>query len=86
MTKDANLNDARRVMVKTDIRNLPIYLDKNELFANAVGLQSFPLTLLISADGRGVQRLKGKIAWDSPLLAAKIDSLIKEVSNDEKQP
>lgn len=81
MSKKANLNDARLIMVKLDIRRLPIYLDKDSIFANSIGLKSFPLAVLLNAEGKEIQRLKGRVDWTSPLITHKLDNLIKEVSH-----
>ena len=42
------------------------YLDRNLLLENMLGANTIPLTLLVDADGRVVEKVHGSRDWDSP--------------------
>jgi thiol-disulfide isomerase/thioredoxin len=52
------------------IRNTGIsfenYLDRNLLLENMLGANTIPLTVLVDADGRVLEKVRGPREWDSP--------------------
>ena len=78
MSYKSDINDARRLMINMDIRFLAIYLDRENLFANSVGLKGFPLLLLINKEGEEVKRITGKVDFQSKGIEHELQTLMKE--------
>ncbi len=78
MSNKSDINDARRLMINMDIRFLAIYLDRENLFANSVGLKGFPLLLLINKEGEEVKRITGKVDFQSKGIEHELQTLMKE--------
>jgi thiol-disulfide isomerase/thioredoxin len=42
------------------------YLDSNVFLENMLGANTIPLTILVDANGRVVEKVRGTLEWDSP--------------------
>ena len=63
MTKEANLTKARKIYTAHNIRYLPIYIDKKDVFALTAGMTAMPLVLMFDETGSEIFRKSGKIDW-----------------------
>jgi thiol-disulfide isomerase/thioredoxin len=62
------------------------FIDANLLMEQMLGASRLPLTVLVSADGRVLQRIYGAREWDSPAALALIDSVLRSRSDDAPAP
>ena len=51
------------------------YLDQKLLLENMLGANTIPLTILVDADGRVLQKVRGSREWDSPEIIAAIEKV-----------
>lgn len=76
VTISQDLNGAEAVepfFAKTDLPNLPRWLDPETEFAFAVGAGGLPVTLLYDGEGREVWRIAGDYDWSSAEARRAID-------------
>jgi thiol-disulfide isomerase/thioredoxin len=66
----------RKFYAETGVRNLALYVDVSGRAGSSLGLVGLPGTLLIDAEGREVGRLIGPAEWDSPEMAAFLETQI----------
>jgi thiol-disulfide isomerase/thioredoxin len=64
---DQSVNAVKEFMMLYKI-SFPIFTDTPSNVANNLGVRVFPETLLISPDGKIVQRIAGDRDWDSPAM------------------
>lgn len=64
---DESVNAVKEFMAKYNI-TFRIYTDTPGNVANVLGVRVFPETLLISPDGKIIQRVSGEKEWDSPAM------------------
>jgi thiol-disulfide isomerase/thioredoxin len=57
---------------RNDYKNLAIYLEPSGQLSNAFGVQGFPTTIFIDAQGNEVGRIAGGVDWESADMAALI--------------
>ncbi len=55
----------------------PHYIDRQLMLENILGAKTIPLTLLIDAEGRVLQKVNGAQEWDSPEIIEAITKLYK---------
>jgi thiol-disulfide isomerase/thioredoxin len=53
------------------------FIDRNLLLEKMLGASRLPLTVLVSADGRVLQRVYGAREWDAPAALALIDAVLR---------
>jgi thiol-disulfide isomerase/thioredoxin len=53
------------------------FIDRNLLVEKMLGASRLPLTVLVSADGRVLQRVYGAREWDAPAALALIDRVLR---------
>ena len=68
------LATVRAYYARNDYKNLAIYLEPSGQLANALGVQGFPTTIFIDAQGNEVGRIAGGIDWESD----DVNALIKQ--------
>jgi thiol-disulfide isomerase/thioredoxin len=56
------------------------FIDRNLLLEKMLGASRLPLTVLVGADGRVLQRVYGARAWDAPAALALIDAVLRRES------
>lgn len=56
---------AKAFLVKAET-TFPHYIDQKLMLENMLGADTIPLTLLIDAQGRVLQKVRGAQVWDSP--------------------
>jgi len=63
----------------TDLKvaNLGKYLDDTQEMMTSMGVRGLPTTLVIDRQGLEVARVEGPAAWDSPEVAAVLESMLK---------
>lgn len=59
----------RSYYARNGYTNLAIYLETSGQLANAFGIQGFPTTIFIDAQGKEVGRLEGGVDWESSDIA-----------------
>ena len=59
------------------IQNLDIYYDVKSHLSRTLGVQGLPTTVLITADGREIGRVKGALEWDADAI---VDFLAQSLS------
>lgn len=59
------LSTVRSYYARNGYKNLAIYLETSGQLANAFGVQGFPTTIFIDAQGKEVGRLAGGVDWES---------------------
>jgi thiol-disulfide isomerase/thioredoxin len=59
---------------RNDYKNLAIYLEPSGQLANAFGVQGFPTSIFIDAQGKEVGRIAGGVDWES----SDVNELIKQ--------
>ena len=57
------------------------FIDTNLVMENMLGASRLPLTVLVAADGRVLQRIYGAREWDSPAALALIDEVLRARSD-----
>ncbi len=67
ISTDDDANAAYAFIMKSGI-TFDNYLDHNLTLENMLGANTIPLTLLIDAQGRVLEKVRGAQAWDSPEL------------------
>lgn len=55
----------------------PHFIDRQLMLENMLGAKSIPLTLLIDAEGRVLQKVRGAQEWDSPEIIETIAMIYK---------
>lgn len=55
----------------------PHYIDKQLMLENMLGANSIPLTVLIDAQGRVLEKVRGAQEWDSPEIIEAIGQIYK---------
>jgi len=65
---------------------LPVLPDATGAIAKAWGATAFPATVLIAADGKPRQRIRGKVDWSSPPVAKLIESLFRREKQGPRPP
>lgn len=58
--------DAAATFVKRQKLSFANYLDSHVFLENMLGANTIPLTILVSADGRVLEKVRGAHEWDSP--------------------
>jgi len=62
------------------------FIDANLLMEKMLGASRLPLTVLVAADGRVLQRIYGAREWDAPAALALIDRVLRSRSDDAPAP
>ena len=75
MIGDTSTSTARKLFIKLDIRNLPIYLDKDNVLPTELGFHVTPMTILFNTDGKTVKKIVGKLNWKGPFFAEELREL-----------
>ena len=65
--------DAAKAYLKGANATLSHYIDSKLLLENMLGAKQIPLTVLVDADGRVLDKIYGAKAWDGPEAARLID-------------
>lgn len=65
---------------------LPVLPDAVGAITKAWGATAFPATVLIAADGKPRQRIRGKVDWSSPQVAKLIESLFRREKQGPRPP
>jgi peroxiredoxin len=55
----------------------PHYIDRQLMLEKMLGARTIPLTLLIDAEGRVLQKVRGAQEWDSPEIIETIGQIYK---------
>ena len=71
---------------KDSALTLPVLPDTAGTIAKAWGTTVFPATVLIAADGKPRQRIRGKVDWSSPQVAKLIESLFRRERQGSRPP
>jgi len=59
------------------------YLDQKLLLENMLGANTIPLTILVDANGRVMEKVRGSRKWDSPEIIAAIEKIFDIESLDD---
>ncbi len=65
VSTDDYRNKAKAFIKQTEI-TFENFLDSKLLLENMLGANTIPLTILVSANGRVLKKVRGAYAWDSP--------------------
>ena len=71
---------------KDSALTLPVLPDTAGTIAKAWGTTVFPATVLIAADGKPRQRIRGKVDWSSQQVAKLIESLFRRERQGSRPP
>ena len=79
-------SDMAEQYAKDAALTLPVLPDTTGAMAKAWGATSFPATVLVAADGKPRQRIRGKVDWSSPQVAKLIESLFRREKLGPRSP
>ena len=67
---------AQEFLAKTKT-TFPHYIDRQLMLENMLGAKTIPLTLLIDAEGKVLEKIRGAQEWDSPEIVKTIGQVYK---------
>ncbi|HEX9447423.1 MAG TPA: TlpA disulfide reductase family protein, partial [Dongiaceae bacterium] len=74
---EPNMGEVQAFISKSQLKNLPVLLDINHAIDHKVHLQSLPVSLLVSPEGKILARFTGSSSWDCGQPLAAIEAFIK---------
>ena len=75
MIEKADVDSARKIFIKKDIRTLPIYLDKDNVLTEMLGFHVTPMTIMINDKGVVTKKVVGSLDWSGPFFADELKEL-----------
>ena len=69
--------DRARIFLAKSETTFPHYIDRQLMLENMLGAKTIPLTLLIDAEGKVLQKIGGAQDWDSPEIIETIGQIYK---------
>jgi thiol-disulfide isomerase/thioredoxin len=72
--------------LKTSNATITHFIDANLTMEKMLGASRLPLTVLVAADGRVLQRVYGAREWDAPAALVLIDTVLRRHSEGSRTP
>jgi thiol-disulfide isomerase/thioredoxin len=76
ISEDDTMGDALAFFKKAAITNLTPYFDKGHGVWTALQTRGLPTTVLVTREGKMVQRIEGPVDWQSP----KVTAIVEEIT------